>query len=113
MSTVPDGTTFSPGAAFTKTWRLKNVGSCTWTTSYKLVYYSGEQMSAPTTVNLPWSATWGQTVDISVNMVAPTTAGKYRGFWILANANGQFFGIGTAASNPIWVEINVAGEAPL
>jgi len=111
--TVPDGTIFSPGAAFTKTWRLKNVGLCTWITSYKLVYYSGEQMSAPTMVNLPWGAAFGQTVDISVNMVAPSTAGKYRGYWILANANGQFFGIGTDASKPVWVEINVSGEAPV
>ncbi len=112
-ATVPDGTIFSPGAAFTKTWRLKNVGTCTWTTSYKLVYYSGDSMSAPTTINLPWAAAWSQTVDISVNMVAPGTAGKYRGYWILSNANGQFFGIGAAASDPIWVEINVAGEAPV
>ncbi|HSK87244.1 MAG TPA: NBR1-Ig-like domain-containing protein, partial [Anaerolineales bacterium] len=111
-ATVPDGTIFSPGAAFTKTWRLRNVGTCAWTTSYKLLYYSGESMSAPTTVNLPWSAAWGQTVDISVNMVAPTTVGKYRGYWILANANGQYFGIGGAATDPVWVEINVAGEAP-
>lgn len=111
--TVPDGTIFSPGAAFTKTWQLKNVGTCTWTTSYKLIYYSGEPMSAPTAVNLPWNVAWGQTVDISVNMVAPTTAGKYRGYWILSNANGQYFGIGAAATDPIWVEINVAGEAPV
>jgi photosystem II stability/assembly factor-like uncharacterized protein len=112
-ATVPDGTIFSPGAAFTKTWRLRNVGSCTWTTSYRLVYYSGEPMSAPTAVNLPWSVPFNGTVDISVNMVAPTTAGKYRGFWILANASGQFFGIGSDASKPIWVEINVAGDAPI
>lgn len=112
-ATVPDGTIFSPGAAFTKTWRLRNVGSCAWTTGYKLVYYSGELMSAPTSVNLPWNVQFNGTVDISVNMVAPTTAGKYRGFWILANANGQFFGIGSDASKPIWVEINVAGEAPV
>src|SRR5512135_3467629 len=39
--TVPDGTRFSPGAAFTKTWRLKNVGTCTWSTSYTLVFSSG------------------------------------------------------------------------
>ncbi|HEX6269521.1 MAG TPA: NBR1-Ig-like domain-containing protein [Anaerolineales bacterium] len=111
--TVQDGTVFAPGAAFTKTWRLKNVGYCTWTTSYKLIYYSGEQMSAPTSVNLPWGAAYGQTVDITVNMVAPATAGKYRGFWILSNTSGQFFGIGANASNPIWVEINVAGESPV
>jgi photosystem II stability/assembly factor-like uncharacterized protein len=110
--TVQDGTTFAPGAAFTKTWRLKNTGSCIWTTAYKLVYYSGEQMSAPTTVNLPWGAVHDQTVDISVNMVAPSFAGEYRGFWILANAGGKLFGIGANASDPIWVEINVSGEAP-
>ena len=111
--TVPDGTSFSPGAAFTKTWRLKNVGTCSWTTSYKLAYYSGDQLSGPTAVNLPWNVALGQTVDISVNMVAPTTAAKYRGYWILSNPNGQLFGIGPNASNPIWVEINVAGESPI
>ncbi|HJS17134.1 MAG TPA: NBR1-Ig-like domain-containing protein [Anaerolineales bacterium] len=109
--TVQDGTIFAPGAAFTKTWRLKNSGACMWTTAYKLIYYSGEQMSAPTSVNLPWGAANGQTVDISVNMVAPAAAGKYRGFWILANARGQYFGIGTNAADPIWVEINVAGDS--
>ena len=89
------------------------LAACIWTTAYKLVYYSGEQMSAPTTVNLPWGAAFRQTVDISVNMVAPSAAGKYRGFWILANASGQFFGIGADASQPIWVEINVAGDSPI
>ena len=111
-ATVPDGTIFSPGAAFTKTWRLKNIGSCSWTTSYKLVYYSGDPLGAPTSVNLPWNVGFDQTVDISVNMVAPTMPGKYRGYWILANTSGQFFGIGADASRAIWVEINVAGESP-
>src|SRR5690349_5782138 len=38
--TVPDGTNFPPKATFTKTWRLKNIGSCTWTTSYQIVFFS-------------------------------------------------------------------------
>jgi len=42
--TVPDGTNFASGAAFTKTWRLQNVGTCTWGTSYRLVFSGGEQM---------------------------------------------------------------------
>ena len=110
--TVQDGTTFAPGEAFTKTWRLKNSGACVWTTSYRLVYYSGEQMRAPTAVNLPWGAAHDQTVDVSVNMVAPSNPGQYRGFWILANASGQFFGIGPNAADPIWASIHVAGESP-
>ncbi|PWB76346.1 MAG: hypothetical protein C3F07_03790 [Anaerolineales bacterium] len=109
---VPDGTTFAPGAAFSKTWRLKNSGSCTWTTAYKLMYYSGEQMGAPTSINIPWNVYYGQTVDLTVNMVAPGSPGQYRGFWILTNASGSMFGIGSNAADPFWVEINVAGEAP-
>jgi len=38
--TVEDGTVFKPGETFTKTWRLKNTGSCTWTTSYRVVFDS-------------------------------------------------------------------------
>jgi hypothetical protein len=110
--TVPDGTLFSPNAAFTKTWRLKNAGSCTWTPAYSLVFYSGEQMGAPTSVNFPYGVAPGQTVDITANMVAPTTEGEYRGFWILRNPSGALFGIGKNADSPFWVEIKVSGESP-
>ena len=87
----------APGATFTKTWRLKNSGSCTWTTSYSIVFYSGAQMGAPTSVSFPYAVPPGQTVDLTVNMVAPVAEGEYRGFWILRNASGGLFGIGTAA----------------
>ena len=36
--TVPDGTSYAANTAFRKTWRLKNIGACTWTTSYALVF---------------------------------------------------------------------------
>ena len=111
--TEPDGTIFSPGASFTKTWRLKNAGVCSWTTSYRFLFYSGEQMSTPTSINIPWNVSPGQTVDLTVNMVAPATVGKYRGYWIVSNASGALFGIGANAANPIWVEINVAGDSPI
>ena len=111
--TVPDGTLFSPGAAFTKTWRLKNAGTCTWTTAYKFLFYSGDQMSAPTSINIPSNVARGATLDLTVNMVAPMFSGKFRGHWILSNANGALFGIGTNAAMPIWVEINVAGDSPI
>ena len=38
--TIPDGTIVEPGRDFTKTWRLKNVGTCSWTTAYALVFVS-------------------------------------------------------------------------
>ena len=106
---VPDGTVMAPGATFTKTWRLKNVGSCAWSTSYQLVYFSGEQMGAAASTAFTQNVAVGQTVDISVNMTAPSTAGSYRGFWMFKNANGALFGIGAQANKPWWVDIRVSG----
>ncbi len=105
--TVPDGTNFEAGTSFTKTWRLKNIGSCTWTTGYSLVFSSGEKMGGPDSVPLPSNVAPGQTVDISVNLTAPSVPGAYRGFWMLKNASGAVFGIGTTASKSFWVDIKV------
>ena len=73
--TAPDGSSFAPGAGFTKTWRLVNVGTCTWNTSYTLVWAGGDSLAAPVSVNLPVDVPPGQMVDISVNLSAPATAG--------------------------------------
>ena len=107
--TVPDGTVMNPGATFTKTWRLKNVGTCAWSKSYQLVYSSGEQMGAPSSAAFTQDVPVGQTVDISINMTAPSAAGSYRGYWMFKNANGALFGIGIQANRPWWVDIKVSG----
>ena len=103
----PDGSVLQPGAKFTKTWRLKNVGSCAWSTSYELVFSSGEQMGAATTAKFPKNVAVGETVDISINMTAPTAAGSYRGYWMFKNADGAYFGIGAQANKAWWVDIKV------
>jgi hypothetical protein len=110
---VPDNTLFAPGAAFTKTWRLKNIGSCTWTTEYKAVFHSGERMSASPAINLPTQVPPGGTLDLTINMVAPATNGAYRGNWVLSNPSGALFGIGSDATMPFWLQINVSGGAPI
>ena len=109
---VPDGTVFAPNAAFTKTWRIKNIGNCTWTTSYKLVYVSGNQMGGPTTINLTSTVGPNTSFDLSVPLTAPSTAGSYRGYWQLKNASGTLFGIGYHADKPWWVDIYVSSSAP-
>ncbi len=106
---VPDGTVFAPGATFTKTWRLKNVGTCPWTTAYQLVFFSGEQMGAAASAAFPQNVPVGQTVNISINMTAPMAAGSYRGYWMFKNANGTSFGIGAQGNKPWWVDIKVSG----
>ncbi len=52
--TVPDGTMFSQGEKFTKTWRFQNAGTCTWNTSYKIVNHSGDIMSAANQPGFLW-----------------------------------------------------------
>ena len=89
--TIPDGTVIAPGAAFTKTWKLQNAGTTTWTTSYSLAFVSGEQMGTITSVPVSQSVGPGAQIDISVGMVAPSSTGSHQGFWKMKNAAGQFF----------------------
>lgn len=90
--TVPDGTDMAPGATFTKTWRIRNSGSCTWNTSYSVVFNGGNAMGGPATQALAASVTPNSTVDISINMTAPATLGRYTGYWALRNSTGKVFG---------------------
>jgi hypothetical protein len=106
--TVPDGTAFGPGIAFSKTWRLKNVGTCTWS-NYSIMFDSGEKMGGPDSAVIPTSVAPGQTVDITLPLTSPTTAGTYRGYWKLKSSGGIPFGIGSAGTKSFWVEIKVTG----
>jgi hypothetical protein len=104
----PDGVDLSPGEAFKKTWRLKNIGSCTWTSGYSLVFDQGDAMNGPASKQLAsGDVEPGETVDVSVDLQAPEEAGTYQGFWKLRNPNGQVFGTGEEGSKAFWVKIDV------
>lgn len=104
--TVRDNTRIQPGEAFTKTWRLRNAGTCTWTTAYALVFDSGDQLSGPDVAVFPAAVPPGRTVDLSASMIAPLQKGLYKGLWKLRSADGQTFGIGPR-SQAFWVLITV------
>lgn len=104
---VKDGDTFRPDEKFTKTWRLKNIGSCTWTMDYSLVFSSGTTMDGPERVRLTENVPPGGTIDLSVNLIAPSGEGTYTSKWMLRNANGVNFGFGSKADQEFWVKINV------
>jgi len=105
--TVPDGTQYTSGTAFTKTWRLKNIGTCAWTKSDSMIYDSGAQMGGPTSVPMLTATAVGATLDISVNLTAPNAAGHYIGYWKFKSSTGTVFGIGITANKSWWVDINV------
>lgn len=89
--TYADGSYVYPGLAFTKTWLLQNTGTCSWTSSYQVVYVSGSQMSGSTTY-VGITVDPGKQIQVSVSLVAPTTEGTYIGYWRLANESGSVFG---------------------
>jgi len=109
--TVPDGSVFSSGVSFVKTWRLKNTGTCTWTSAYSLAFVSGDPLGATSSVPMPTVAP-GQQVDLSLDMNAPTTPGHYRGYWMMKDGQGVMFGLGINADSPFWVDINVSSSVP-
>lgn len=108
--TVDDGTLFQPDTPFTKTWRLKNIGSCAWTTGYALVFTGGDQLSGPVSILLNSVVEPGQTVDISIDLLAASTPGVYTGYWQLRDASGVLFGTGSDANAPFWVQIKVGPQ---
>lgn len=106
-----DGTTYTPNTAFTKTWRLKNTGSCTWDSSYMVFQISGTYMTQqPGYWIVPQGQTVasGQTVNISVGMTSPVDNGNYQSYWGLKNTAGQFMPIqGGANGNSFYVKLSV------
>ncbi len=102
-----------PGQPFVKTWRMRNSGTCTWTSAYYLAYSHGNtpqsQMGGQPTY-IKGSVPPGGTYDISVNLVAPTQPGVYQGFWQMINAQGTAFG--TTIYVGIQVQAPTAVPAP-
>lgn len=105
--TVPDGADYGPGAKFIKTWRVKNVGTSTWTTQFVIEFVIGANLAANSKVNLPNEAPPGATIDISVEMTAPTTPGNYTSLWQFRSPSGNKFGVGPNFNEAIYVQIDV------
>ncbi len=104
--TIADDSGVTVNTEFTKTWRLRNVGACTWTSGYQLVFDHGDRMSAPDAVMVTsGTVPPGSTVDVSVVLKAPGTAGTYQGYFKLRNPSGVLFGIGADGNVAFWVKI--------
>ncbi len=106
--TIPDGTNFTPGSGFTKTWRIKNRGTCSWNTGYDLVFSSGDAMGGPADVSFSKDVAPGQTIDLSIGLTAPAETGAHTGYYKLRTNSGEVFGVGIDGKNSFWVKINVA-----
>jgi len=84
--TFSENSEVEPGATFIKTWRFRNEGDIAWPPGI-LVKYIGkggsDQMGAPEIVPVPGIVQPNETVDVSVQLTAPTESGRYTGYWRL------------------------------
>ena len=108
---IPDGTTILVGETFTKTWRLLNSGTCTWTSDYRLTFDRGDIMNGDSSISFTTSEIDpDEAVDISIELTAPDSAGTYQGHWMLQSGDGEVFGLGEEADQAFWVEIRASAS---
>lgn len=109
--TVPDGTQYFFGKPFTKTWRVKNTGTCTWDGSVNLIWVGSETDGKPSEVLMGAQAVNaiittnvapGEYLDVSIDLVTPSEVGKYRVYFKFRSSSA-IFGIG--GNGNLWVEI--------
>jgi hypothetical protein len=110
--TVKDGTKAPPNKEFTKTWRLRNAGTCTWDTTYDVVFVGGDQMGGPDETPLLIEVPPGKNLDVSVRLTSPSKKGTYKGLWGIRDGAGEVFGMGKQAKQPFWLQIRVTKNAP-
>ncbi len=99
---VADDTSFAPGETFTMSWRLKNVGTSTWTAGYLFRYYSGDTYNAPKEIAIGQEVLPGGEIEITIAMKAPATPGNYRSDWVMSSENRLNF------KEPVFLKIKVA-----
>ena len=107
---IPDGTVMTPSQAFTKTWRIQNIGACSWT-GYSLVFDTGDAMGGAASSAIGTTPSNG-TVDISINLTAPASPGNYRGYWRIRSGAGVLFPIVSGyQGKSFYVDIKVQSPA--
>jgi hypothetical protein len=105
--TIPDGQVMNAGTSFTKVWKVANNGNATWPEGTRLAFVSGDPLGAPTSV-LIGAVSPAEERDLTVQMVAPATPGRYVSYWRLQDETNAPFG------HRLWVEIQaVAAPKPV
>ena len=89
--TIPNGTKLDPGEVFTKTWQVKNSGTCVWTSDFKITFVGGDLLGSDTT-KIRKRVEPGATAEISLPMVVPGGSGNVSSSWQMSDNNGVLFG---------------------
>jgi hypothetical protein len=110
QETIPDGSNFSPGEEFHKSWTIQNGGEQTWTTDYHLELSastpSGENLDSPAEISLAREVLPGEKVELGVDLTAPEQTGRYVVYYQLMDGFGK-----ALADSQVWVSITVGNLA--
>lgn len=106
---IPDFSPVSAGKPFTKTWRVRNSGTCEWNDGYAIVFDMGDRMDGAERTNLPSGTIVrpNEMIELSVYMTAPEKSGSYAGYWKLEDELRNRFGTGTDSDKALWVKVEV------
>jgi Ig-like domain-containing protein len=92
-----DGTVVEAGKEFKHSWELKNTGTCTWDNGYVFAFLP--DVSSPQIHGYDITIKVGDVFtkpnnsnSFIVKLIAPTTAGEYKGYWRMKDDAGNFFG---------------------
>ncbi len=108
--TFEDNSRLKSGQRFTKVWEVMNVGTCTWSRDYSLVFSSGDSLGGVPRKPIGIEVKPGATIQISIDLVAPKNSGQYQGNWVLEDDQGLLFGTGLGRNDYLWVAIIVGGS---
>ena len=109
---IPDASQASAslaiGSKFTRTWQLSNTGECSWH-DYSIVFVAGERLNAPDSIAVQDTAPKSSTT-ISVDLVAPASAGSFTGVFELRDATGKAVTVDGAANFSLSVAVADLGK---
>lgn len=110
---ISDGSVLESNNLYAKVWRVKNIGTCSWTTDYKLVFIDGDPNLNQTDIPLPKEVPPGETVELKINFATPEEGNTYIGNWMLASEFGIIFGVGPLADQPLVLNFVIKPKSDL
>jgi len=104
--TLPDRSEVAPGQTLIKTWSINNCGAQSWPEPTVLLFLRGHRELIPgAQEEFPvQSAKPNETVEVSAEIVTPSTPGRYTAFFRLADSERNMFG------PRMWVDLIISGE---
>jgi hypothetical protein len=110
----PDAPILQPNTPLRVKWRLRNLGSCDWSTEYRLVFDHGDRMSESDSWPLasePIPA--GETFSLMMELTVPAAEGARETFFKIRAADGTVFGTGPLADTAFGFKITVLSQTSI